>query len=247
MKILFLLLLFSVSVMAQAPHRSDLPEREIPQRRSFVLENYSSGDRTFAPDALMRLKGSGFVYTFASGSAVDPPTMLADCRVTVDGQPARIRYVSPSEIQIIGPPVSRERVEVVVETPLGIWREQFEAARTSPGLFKAHSDSPQQWAAGWFRVGSNLPVFLGDTIVPLPNANTQVVIALMGSGWRHASRVDVIIGTRSVPVRGFAPFVGVAGFDTLNFELPSDFSDSGVVQCFVIADGLVSNSVWIRF
>ncbi len=118
------------------------------------------------------------------------PVNLEGTRVTINGKPAYIYYVSPTQLNVLAPADTAEGpVTVEVTTPRGTGRATVRMDRYAPGLFLQDPENRKYVAA--LHAGGGV---VGRTgLYPtLPN-NTRPLLAggraqLYGSGWGRTDR-----------------------------------------------------------
>ena len=164
------------------------------------------------------------------------PTNLDGTSVTVNGKPAAVEYVQPSQVNIQPPDdTAVGPVQVVVNTASGATNPfTVNYATFAPGLFPAsapylvaqHADNSYVTAAAPAKPGEVI-VLWGTGFGP---ANPAVPAGQVFSGAnRLANAVTVMIGGQPAPV-DFAGVVG-AGLVQINVHVPSSIGngDAGVV------------------
>lgn len=213
--------------------------------RPLQIRNIASGSGVLAADCVAVIDGDGFTNGEGiAGSYTDPPTSLAGVRVLIGGEPARLRYLSARQIQVIVPAVDWgwQRVEVCRKDG-ATWCGWATIASASPGLFTEFGSAQGiVWDGYWprilctpeLKVNCQLPANIGETGVQL-----------WGTGWRNARHVWVLLGDRWIAATVSRGNLIAPGNHTLTFTLPADAC--GLLRVRVWADGRISNeaSLWI--
>lgn len=213
--------------------------------RPLQIRNIASGSGVLAADCVAVVEGEGFTDGEGiAGSYTDPPASLAGVRVLIGGEPARLRYLSARQIQVIVPAVDWgwQRVEVCRKDG-AIWGGWATIASASPGLFTEFGSAQGiVWDGYWprilctpeLKVNCQLPANVGETGVQL-----------WGTGWRNARHVWVLLGDRWIAATVSRGNLIAPGNHTLTFMLPAGVC--GKLRVRVWADGRISNeaSLWI--
>ena len=173
------------------------------------------------------------------------PTTLGGVTVTVDGKPAYISYVSPTQINIVVPDVAFAVVPVVVTTPVGSSGSAFVlTVETAPSFLKWPGDQIVATRPD-FSLAARPGTFQGLTTVA---AKPGDVIILYGIGFGPTTPVApigsqtpsdrlysaagaVTVNLTGIPVNviGAALAPGFAGLYQIAIQLPSTLSDADYI------------------
>ena len=92
------------------------------------------------------------------------------------------------------------------------------------------------------------PTNLSLVPINLGTPSDQVFLVLYCTGLRNAANVQVTIGGTNVPVFARAAAPGFNGLDQVNVgRIPRSFINAGAVKVQLIVDGVVTNTVDVRF
>jgi len=213
--------------------------------------NSASYQSTIAPDSLASIIGTNLATAIASATLDadgNLPIELASTSVTINGQTARLIYVSPSQINFLVPAdIGSGTTTLTVshsDTP-ATRTGSVTIAATSPGLFSSDASGS---GPGAIRNAVTFagPPFLVDT--PESPSDPRTRLAIYGTGFRNAKDLTVRAGdTRgnrfdlTVEYAGQAP--GFAGLDQINVVLPAGLDGGGAAALIATADTVDSNSV----
>jgi uncharacterized protein (TIGR03437 family) len=208
-----------------------------------------------APGSLVMVTGSDL-----GGMSADPEVVLRD-GAGIERRAEKL-YAAPDQLNIVLPNDSETG-----DAALLVRRENWQEARAgvlianvSPGLFAVNAaglaaaslvrDRPGRESA-WeaiFRVEES------GTIVPQPisfaDESERLSLVLYGTGLRRrsgAATVSVQIGEFALSPEYCGPQAQFSGLDQANVVLPRGLAGSGSVAVRVIADGVVSNTVYVTF
>ena len=219
------------------------PNNGLPTITAFG--NGASFTQVDAPGMILTIYGSQLSSTTALASAVPLPMQLAGVTVTINGLPAPLWYVSPSQLN----------VQIPYETPVGTsvtltvtnngqsTKASFTAAAAAPGIFMdqqgapvpATSGAPGQvltlYATG---VGAVSPA-IGDGAAPpagtplnaLPKPQQPATLTVGGA-------------TASIQFIGIPP--GLAGIVQINYQVPANLMP-GQHPVVLTVDGIPSPPV----
>jgi len=217
--------------------------------------HYRSGP--LALDSVVAAFGTNLAVRTEVAQAQPLPFELAGTTVTVNGVPAPLFFVSPSQINFAVPSsLDAGPATVIVSSPLGTYAlGTVNIVAASPALFTADASGTGDASALATVDGINyqLPPF-DVTVNGKPN-----ILVLYGTGFRHAEAtnpnddngvaesVRVTIGGQTARVL-FAGAQGqFAGLDQINVEIPSSLAGSGPrrVEVVVSLNGVEANRVTI--
>jgi trimeric autotransporter adhesin len=220
-----------------------------------------------SPNSLASIYGANLASGAASaqtdaGGAL--PTAINGTSVYVDGQPAQLLYVSPSQINLLVPsnaPLGSATVSVTAPSSQTAVTATVPIQLTSPGVFTIPCLRPSRGA-----------VLNGVTFSPEPfqattsqNASTdkRTRLSLFGTGLRYAGNstqspgmtnvanavtaqaTDSLGGVHSLPVEYAGAAPDFVGLDQVNVVVPPDLEGAGLVNVQLQAGNTTSNPVSI--
>jgi len=193
--------------------------------------SYAGWPNPVAPGSVVSAFGSGLVAREAKAAAYPLPTRLDDVEVTVDGSPAPLFFVSPSQVSFQLPySVNRSRVSVRVTNSRGASNEvAVPVARTSPGVFfygdyqgiALHADYSLVSAAHPARPGEAVMLWLTGLGELSPGVATGAANPAAPPAWAVEAPISVFFGGEPAPrvlFAGGAP--GFAGLNQINVTVP---------------------------
>ena len=129
-------------------------------------------------------------------------------------------------------------------------------APVAPGIFSANENSAGVAAATVQLNTKPLPVDSCDRAwalsclsVPMSvgTGSDTLYVTLYGTGIAGAKSVQCFAGGQSVPVLYAGPQLQYPGLDQVNITIPHSFAGAGETRIYLIADGVVSNTVSLKF
>ena len=216
------------------------------QPAPITVVNAASYQVTLARDAFATIFGTNL----ASGTAVatldsggNLPFVLASTRVEVNGLPAPLFYVSPTQINFVVPSGAGSGIGTLVvsytDNP-STRSANVPIAGSAPALFSADQSGT---GPGAIRNGVTfaLAPFLVDT--PENGTDTRTRLAVYGTGFRHASKVTAKAGQQDLTVEYSGAAPGFFGLDQLNVILPASLDGAGATPITVTTEDATSNTV----
>ncbi|HEV7475948.1 MAG TPA: lamin tail domain-containing protein, partial [Pyrinomonadaceae bacterium] len=213
----------------------------ILNRASFGHE--PSTIKAVAPDSIAAALGNALALTTVQSERQPDgtfPTTVGGTTVTVNGEPAQIFFVSPTEVQFHVPVVALlGSAEVVVTNSEGFQsRGNVTMLLAAPGVFTNSGDG----------LGEGT-ILNADTLQPGPfdpsSGNLRLVI--FSTGVRNAANVFVTAGARALPLESIVHTPDLTGMDEIHVLVPADLRGAGRVDLVVQADGRDSNPVTVEF
>jgi uncharacterized protein (TIGR03437 family) len=207
-----------------------------------ILNGASLDVSVVARGSVAVAQGMNLSNETASAAGPDFPFVLSGVRVTVADLPARLSYVSPTQVNLILPDTVKpaELVEVVVNNNGTISRGRVTVQDASPGVFTTSGDGNGQALAKCGRVNADGSITLSDPPCSVGTEANPNIIRIFGTGWRFAESVKLKIGdTELTPTfAGAQPAGGgssVPGIDIIEAKLVSDLSGKTDVDVIVTA------------
>jgi len=207
---------------------------------------------TIAPDSWASAFGSGLAARTTVAELDGDgqfPLEVDGVTVEVAGQPARIHFVSPGQVNFLVPSSLSPGLVTVVLRSAGMGRVfsgQVQLLTAAPALFSQDSSGAGPGAilnavtfeAGPFQVET--PEQTGD--------DKRTRLALFGTGFRFASELRAIVTIEDgrqffLPLEYFGPAPGFFGLDQANLALPAELDCAGTVQVAVATPEFRSNDV----
>jgi len=203
-----------------------------------------------SPGAFTTIFGKGLAATTRSWTAAELangqlPVQLDGVSVTMDGKPAYVYYVSPSQIDVIVPPDSNTNSAQVVVTNTGV--------SSAPATVPLQTAAPAFFSAGKYVIATHANGSLVGPANVLPGATPAVpgeVIVVYGTGFGPTSpAVDGLVlsspanlaaapaitiggGTATVQFAGLS----AAGLDQINLTIPAlPAGSTGTIDLPIIA------------
>ncbi|MDA1236042.1 MAG: matrixin family metalloprotease [Acidobacteria bacterium] len=209
--------------------------------------NWRSGD--FAPGGLISLFGENFSTTTASASGYPLPETLAGVRVILNGAPAPLTFVSPTQINAVIPADAwLGRGGVIIQNGLGQNRQiPFTITETAPELFiwdsgdviAFNEDGTMNGAANPAAAGSVITVYLtgvGPVDPPVPTGRPAGTQPLSVSTSEFSAEIGDVPAV--VEWLGMAP--GFSGLGQANIRIPEGLTGRLTIKLFI--NGEWSNS-----
>jgi uncharacterized protein (TIGR03437 family) len=189
-----------------------------------------------APGSIASIRGSSLAIKTLSAEidGSELPFELDRTTVTVKGQPARIFYVSPTEVVFVVPGLASGPAEFLVTNREGLSSRAEAVIRdAAPGVFTAAGD------------GRGEAIILNsDTLTrgPFDPTNGQLRLSIFATGVSRAALVSAEIGGRTAIVEAVEP-ARLPGLDEIHVLVPAELRGAGGSSLVVTADGVRSNPV----
>lgn len=222
--------------------------------------------------AIIASFGSNLAGGVEVAKSLPLPTELGGVSVLVDGDPAGLFFVSPTQInyQVPEDALPGAAQVTVMKNGQAVAQGTLELGNIGPSVFTADSSGTGVPAGVLLRVRANgqqsyepLSTFSNGKVNPVTitrNAGDRLILVLYGTGWRGADDTDgsasngvaesleVTIGSAKSPVLFAGEAPGFAGLDQMNVEIPTGVSGT-VTLLIKVNDGegnvLRTNSVTI--
>ncbi|MEZ5396577.1 MAG: hypothetical protein R2724_27805, partial [Bryobacterales bacterium] len=214
----------------------------------------ASFEPTVAPNSLASLFGTDLSQQTLLGELDDDgnlPQRLNGVTVWIDGRPAPLLFVSPTQINFLVPAETpRGRVGVSVTRDQAVAPAQpqvlVQVEMVAPAIFQIgvllHPDRAAAIDAVTYQPGPIVSLQEGD------QETSGTYVSLYGTGIRGSQDVTVLVTDRTGNVsRATALYAGPApaflGLDQVNFRVPSELEGAGVVELRLWLNGQFSNAV----
>jgi uncharacterized protein (TIGR03437 family) len=187
-----------------------------------------------APGSIAKIRGSGLaVKTEMAGS--DLPFTVAGTTVTVNGQPARIFYVSADEAVFVVPGgLVNGPAEFLVSNADGLLSKAEAIISTAaPGVFTVAGDGR-----------GDAIILNSDTLTRglFDPSKGDLRLSIFATGVVRANSVSVTINGKPSVVEAVAP-AQLTGLDEIHVLVPAELRGAGKSTLVVTADGVQSNAV----
>ncbi|HEY8224038.1 MAG TPA: lamin tail domain-containing protein, partial [Pyrinomonadaceae bacterium] len=212
-------------------------------RNRASLGHEPSTTKAVAPDSIAVALGGALAFTTQqSGRQVDGtfPTNVGGTTVTVNGQPAQIFFVSPTEVHFHVPATTVLGIaDVVVTNSEGFQsRGAVTTLRSVPGIFTKSGNG----------LGEGI-VLNADTLQtgPFDPSSGNLRLIIFSSGVRNGTTVSVTAGGQALTLESIISSPSMPGLDEVHVLVPAELRGAGVVELEIRADGRDSNPVTLEF
>ncbi|PYS73845.1 MAG: hypothetical protein DMF73_04890 [Acidobacteria bacterium] len=224
-----------------------LPTRPASGALAAILNDASSGHepsatKAVAPNSIAFAQGTnlGNVTTQSQRLADGTfPTNVSGTRVSVNGRPAQIFFVSPTQVNFLVPAQTEiGTAEVVVSNSENFpARANVTMIRAAPGIFTKTGDG----------IGEGL-ILNAETLQegPFDPTGASLRLTIFATGARNATQANVSISGRIVTAEAVIAAPDMPGLDEVHVRVPSDLRGAGAVNLSVISDGRESNPVTVN-
>lgn len=188
-----------------------------PELKANGIVNGGDFTPAVAPGSLAVLFGNNLAIREFAASAPFP-SELGDLTLTVNGEPAQLLYVSPSQVNFLVPESAPAVAPVELQAPHGSVKTQLVISECAPAILSVRPGTDGRLAAyvtGFSRWIHEISVWVGGTVIDEPG---KVQTSLVGPG---VYRVD--IGPLALPAGEYS--LRVAARNSLS--APASFRISG--------------------
>ncbi len=156
-----------------------------------------------------------------SAPGPDFPTELRGVRVSVAAMPARLSYVSPTQVNFILPNDVKpaDLVEVVVNNNGTISRGRIKVQDASPGVFTVSGDGNGASLSKCGRVNPDNSITFTDPPCSVGTEANPNIIRIFGTGWRFAESVKLKIGDSELTPTFAGALPGAGGSSTPGIDI----------------------------
>jgi uncharacterized protein (TIGR03437 family) len=174
-----------------------------------------------ARGSLAMAQGEKLANDTADGAAAGYPFELRGVRVTVGGKPARLSFISPTQINFIVPSdlAAAERAAVDINNNGTRLRSRVTILDASPGLFTTTGNGEGRALAKCARPNADGSVTLSDPPCAVGTEAQPNRLRLFGTGWRFANSVSVQIGDQTLTPRYAGPLPDGNGNNMFGLDL----------------------------
>lgn len=189
-----------------------------------------------APESIVTVLGNALSFESQEGKIANGRTLttLAGTTATIQGRPAEILYVSPSEITIVMPPDLTPGLSEL-------------AIKNSEGFVSISGVNISPAAPGVFTVGGTgrgeAIALNAETLVPSPfdPSDGHLRVVVFATGCRNARSVAATIDGQQVTVESVSKSLTLPGLDEVSLAIPVQLRGFGVSTLVINVDGLASN------
>ncbi len=207
------------------------------------FETEPTANRGIAPDSIAIGRGNALaILTEQAQRSTNGlfPLSLAGTSILVNGRPAQLLYVSPTQVHFVVPPETEiGTAEVVLTNSEGFQSRTSVTVRlTAPGLFTLSGDG----------VGDGV-ILNADNLLagPFDPTSGHLRLIIFATGSRGGSQLSATILGHSVTVESLQRSRDLPGLDEIHILIPTDLRGSGKVSLTVVADNRESNPVEVTF
>jgi len=207
------------------------------------LGNEPATTKAVAPDSIASARGSLLANStqqaqrLANGTF---PTNVGGTNVTVNGRPAQIFFVSPSEVNFLVPPQTElGAAEVIVTNSEGFpSRGSVTTLQSAPGVFTKSGDGTGEALA-----------LNSDTLQegPFDPSDGKLRLTIFATGARNATQLSVTIGGQVISPELVLASPEMPGLDEIHLKAPASLKGAGVVNVSAQGDSRDSNLVRTLF
>jgi uncharacterized protein (TIGR03437 family) len=221
--------------------------RQVTARALAAVSAANYSPDSLAPEAIAAAFGTNLATGFVVAGSTPLPTTLGGTSLRVNGVPAQLIFVAPTQINFILPAgtLTGSAVVEVVSGDATLSRGIVNLASAAPSLFTSNAQGTGAPAAVATKDGLNF--HLVGNADGTPNAlDAGDYLVLFGTGIRKAPKqtVKITVGGIEAPVLYSGPQGGYAGLDQINTQLP--FGISGIVDVVVSINGKAANTVKVK-
>lgn len=211
-----------------------------------------------AVDSIAAAFGMNLASRIEVAQSIPLPSGLADTMLTINGIPAPLFFVSPTQINFAVPAgLDPGSATVIVTNPMGSYAlGNIQIVAAAPAIFTANASGTGDAAAQATADGINFQQPPFDVVV---NGHPNILV-LYGTGIRHvpaanpndgngvAESVTVTIDGKPANVQYAGSQGGFTGLDQLNVEFPPSLAGQGArgVEAVVTVGGIAANRVIIQ-
>lgn len=205
--------------------------------------NEPATTEAIAPDSIAVACGSALANTTEQPQRLPDgtfPLTVGGTTVTVNGLPAQIFFVSPTQVNFHVPASTALGIaEVVVTNPDGFQsRGTNSTLRAAPGVFTFSGDG----------LGEGV-ILNADTLTrgPFDPSSGNLRLIIFSTGVRNGLQQSVTAGGRALTVESVVHSPDMPGLDEIHVLVPADLRGAGTVDLVVRADLRDSNPVSVTF
>jgi uncharacterized protein (TIGR03437 family) len=197
-----------------------------------------------APGEFAAIYGSALAAATQTATTLPYPTQLSDAQVLVNGTPAALEYVSPTQINFLYPNVGAGITQLTVTNGSGQQSVNLVVAAAVPAVFTASGSGSGAAAAiddtTGTVVSANAPAHAGDWVSLYL---TGLGATTMQNGLNYAQiQPTVTVGGQNCPTNYAGRAPTLSGVDQINCQIPGGVTGAAV-PAIVNSNGRLSNTV----
>ncbi len=202
-----------------------------------------------SPDSIVSAFGTKMASQMVAATTTPLPTSLDGTTVYVNGEAARLFFVSDGQVNYLIPSgtIAGPASVVIVAKDGTVSRGTVNIAASAPGIFTRTATGAGAPAAVASTDGQNFNIVMANpdgTPVAIDAGN---FVMIFGTGFRYASTaMAMTIGGTAVTPLGFAAQSQFAGLDQANVQIPMAMAGRGDVDLVITLDGKASNPVKLK-
>jgi len=207
------------------------------------LGNEPATTKAVAPDSIASARGGLLATSTQQAQRLASrtfPTNVGGTTVTVNGRPAQIFFVSPSEVNFLVPPQTElGTADVIVTNSEGFpSRGSVTTLQSAPGVFTKSGDGTGEALA-----------LNSDTLqeAPFDPSDGKLRLTIFATGARNAAQLSVTIGGQTIVPELLLASPEMPGLDEIHLKAPASLKGAGVVNVSAQGDSRVGNPVSTRF
>ncbi len=240
------------------------PTGSTPLTEAGIVHGANFRRGSLAPGQIGSIFGGPFTDLLELATAIPLPTSLAGVVVKVmdaagSEREAALFFASPGQVnfEVPGASVPGAGTLTVCFKDGSEASVPIEIAAVNPGLFASAGTGEGPAAASAVRIGpggEQTPVTVTNFVdgehrtVPIAVGDGQdpIVLVLFGSGMRGFSSVQAFVDGQEVVVFALVAQSVFVGLDQVNIDLPESLAGAGVVEVYLLVDGVRTNSVLVE-
>ncbi len=232
--------IYTADIEARPPFASDL---QIAHAATFGRE--PAAVKAVAPDQIAIATGRNLaLVTAQTRRQADGkfPSAYANVTLSVNGRPAELLYVSPTQINFVVPPeTERGAGTFAVRNHDGYeTRGAFNVLPAAPGVFTETGNGTGQCLA------LEATTFLRTPFDPIDEQDNARRLIIFTTGVRHAHELVVTIRGTPLVIESLTRSSELPGLDEIHVVLTRALRGAGIVPLVVRADGRESNPTTIH-
>lgn len=202
-----------------------------------------------SPDSIASAFGTKLASQMVAATTTPLPTLLDGTTVYVNGEAARLFFVSEGQINFLipsGVPAGPASVVIVAKDGT-VSRGTINVSASSPSIFTRTANGQGAPAAVASTDGQAFNITMANSDGSPVAIDAGNFVMIFGTGFRYASTaMTMTIGGDSVTPLGFAAQSQFAGLDQANVQIPMTMAGKGDVDLVITLDGKASNAVKLK-
>lgn len=207
------------------------------------------GTASVAPNSIAALFGTRLASTTVAATTTVLPFALDGTSVYVNGQSARLFFVSTGQVNYLVPEgTAAGPAQVVLVAKDGtVSRGVVNVTPSAPGIFTRLANGTGAPVAVAGMDGTTFPTQMSNADGTAVAIDAGSFVMLFGTGFRYASgAMTMSVGGTAVTPLGFSAQSQFSGLDQANVQIPANMAGRGDVDLTLTVDGKVSNIVKLK-